>query len=141
MGKKAYYTLSFTWGLPLTLIGLIVGLVLMVFGFKPKKWLHGYYFEVNEKFAGLNLGVVFLCSNNCSTYVKNHEFGHGLQNCKYGLFTIFIVHLPSIVRHWYRRIRIKKGLENKTNYYDIRFEKQASDWGTKAYEIYNEERG
>lgn len=141
MKKLLYYFLSFTWGLPLTLIGLIVGLTLIVFRYKPKKWLYGYCFEIGKGWGGLNLGIVSLCSKTCSDTNKNHEFGHSLQNCVFGVFTIFIVCIPSIIRYWYRKIRTLKGLENKVAYDGIWFESQASKWGNKFYEYIENECG
>lgn len=141
MNKKLYYTLNFTWGLPLTLIGLIVGLALKTIGYEHKKWMYGYYFEIGKGWGGLNLGVVFLCSKNSSQSLKNHEFGHSLQNCLFGVFTMFLIHIPSFVRYWYREIRTMRGLENKASYDDIWFEGQATKWGSKFYEQYKATNG
>ena len=139
MKKSLYYMLSFTWGLPLTLIGLIVGLALVTVGIKPKKWLYGYYFEIGKGWGGLNLGIVFFCGKGCSTHTKNHEFGHSLQNCVFGIFTFFIVHIPSFIRYWYRELRRFMGLKNESAYDDIWFEGQATKWGDKFYELYGGE--
>ena len=134
MKKFLYYVLSFTWGLPLTLAGLIVGAALMIVGYRPSKWLYGYCFEVGERWGGLNLGIVFLCNKNSPISIKNHEFGHSLQNCVFGIFTIFIVCIPSVIRYWYREIKYnRKGLTPPTAYSDIWFEHQADAWGEKLY--------
>ena len=135
--KTLFYILSFTWGLPLTLVGLIVAMVLRMFGYKP--YQHGYcfYFEIGENWGGLELGVVFLTNKNPTLHIKNHEYGHALQNCIYGFFMPFIVCIPSMIRYWHRKIRTMNGLENKAAYDDIWFEGQASKWGSKFYERWN----
>lgn len=133
MKKITYYILSFTWGLPLTLIGLIGGAAFLLMGYKPKKWLYGYYFEVGKNWGGFNAGPIFFCCKDNSKSLKNHEFGHSLQNCHYGVFTIFIVCIPSVIRYWYREIRTFRGLENKTDYDAIWFEGQATRWGERFY--------
>ena len=91
MKRYVYYILSYTWGLPLTFIGLFLGAVLLVLGYKPKRWLYGHYFEVGEDWGGFNAGPIFFCCRNNMKSLKNHEFGHSLQNCVFGIFTIFII--------------------------------------------------
>ena len=134
MKKSLFYILSFTWGLPLTLIGLIVAMVLRICGYKPQKHGYCFYFEVGENWGGLELGIVFLTNKNPTTYIKNHEHGHAIQNCYFGFLMPFIVSIPSAIRYWYRRIRAVKGLRNETSYYDIWFEAQASELGSELYE-------
>ena len=131
MKKSKFYALSFTWGLPLTLIGLIVAAVLLCAGEKPKKWGLCCYFEVGENWGGLELGVIFLTNKSPSVTCRNHELGHGIQNCWFGFLMPFIVCIPSAIRYWYRAIRRKRGLPNKTAYDDIWFEGQATRLGTE----------
>lgn len=127
-----FYILSFTWGLPLTLIGASVALVLTFKGYKPKRYGYCIFYEVGENWGGLNLGLFCFISKNVSKSTKQHEFGHGLQNCLYGILTPFIVTIPSAIRYWYRRIRQEKGLINITPYDAVWFEKQATEWGKLA---------
>lgn len=134
LNKTAFYFLSFTWGLPLTLIGCLVAGILWCFGYRPKKYVYGYCIEIGRNWGGLELGVFFLTDKNSSMIIKDHELGHGIQNCIYGIFMIPLVCIPSAVRYWYREIiwRINR---NKywqlPDYYSIWFEKQASEWGRK----------
>lgn len=137
MNKKTFYILSFTWGLPLTLVGLIVAAVLRCVGCKPTKWGGCYYFEVGKDWGGVNLGVVFVTSKNPSTHTRNHEHGHAIQNCYLGVFMPFVVCIPSAVRYWYRRVKTKLGRKNKTCYYSIWFERTASDLGNKYVPMWN----
>lgn len=129
LSKHAFYLLSWTWGLPMTLIGAIVMLVLIIFGKKPKKWGYSYYIEVGEKWGGLELGMFFLTNKNPTTMTKTHEFGHGVQNCYFGFLMPFLVSIPSAIRYWYRIILRKCGRKIKTSYYSIWFEKQANVLG------------
>lgn len=129
--KRSFYLLSFTWGLPMTLIGCIVAIILLATGHKPKKWGYCYYFEVGENWGGLELGPIFLTSRNPSEYTRNHEHGHAFQNCKFGFLMPFVVSIPSAIRYWYRRFKEKSGAPCTTGYYDIWFERQASDLGTE----------
>lgn len=129
MKKSTFWLLSLTWGLPMTLIGLIASVVLLILGYRPKKWGYCYYFEVGEGWGGVELGAFFVVSKDARDHTKSHEFGHGLQNCYYGFLMPFIVCIPSAARYWYRNIRYSLGYKNKTSYYDIWFEAQASEWG------------
>lgn len=128
MKKSEFYALSFTWGLPLTLIGCIVALVLIVTGHKPKKWGWCWYFEIGKSWGGLNLGVFFLTSRNLSEHIKNHEHGHAVQNCFFGAAMLFIV-LWSGCRYWWRTFKTWAGVKNLPPYDSIWFEGQATALG------------
>ena len=71
-----FYFLTFTWGLPFTLLGLIAALALRLRGYKPKK--HGYcrYFEVGENWGGVNLGLFFIVNKGSTAAIRSHEHGH-----------------------------------------------------------------
>lgn len=128
--KFWFYFLSFTWGLPMTLIGCIAAGILCLLGYRPQKWNYCWYFEIGEHWGGASLGIFFIVDKNTNTYLLNHEHGHSIQNCCYGLLMPFIVSIPSCVRYWYRTFKyLRKGITPPTDYYDIWFEGQASDWG------------
>ena len=131
--QTLYCILNLTWGLPLTLIGLIAAIGLMLIGKRPKKYFHCYLFEIGNGWGGLNLGLFVFTSKTAGTYTRTHELGHSIQNAKYGPATLFIVAIPSMVRYWYRSIREKMGLENPTGYYDIWFESEATALGQKFF--------
>lgn len=122
--KFLFYTLSLTWGLPLTIIGAIIFSILIILGKKPKKWDYCYYINIGKSWGGLELGLFFIVDENDSIHTKKHEQGHGIQNCYFGPFMIFIVFIPSAMRYWYREI-IKKINPNKalSEYDSIWFEK------------------
>lgn len=118
-----YYILSFTWGIIMSLIGLITAGVLIILGNKPIKLGPTIRFEIGENWGGITLGCVVITYKEPSSYIVKHEFGHTLQNCVFGPAMVFIG-LASLIRATYRTIKkIDKG------YYDIWFEQQASDWG------------
>ena len=131
LSKKSFYLLSWTWGLPMALIGGITMLILMIAGKKPKRWGDCYYIEVGKDWGGLNFGMFFLTSEKPSRYTKNHEHGHAIQNCYFGFLTPFLITIPSAVRYWYRELKYhKKGIVPPTDYDDIWFEGQATELGT-----------
>lgn len=135
--KILFYILSWTWGLPMTFIGVIVAFVLVIMKYKPK--YHGgcVYFNMGKYWGGINLGMFFVTDTSDDVYTRNHEWGHAVQNCFFGPLMPFVITIPSCIRYWYREIRSKMGLENKTSYYSIWFEKQASEWGEKTIEVWN----
>lgn len=138
MSKKNFYLLSFTWGLPITLVGLIVAGALVAVGYIPKRWGACFYFEVGEKWGGVNLGIIFLTRKNPSVYLRNHEHGHAIQNCYLGFIMPFVVCIPSATRYWYRTIRTKLGYKNKTAYDDIWFEGTATKLGNRYVPLWNQ---
>lgn len=139
MNNFLFYLLSFTWGLPMTLIGLIVALVLVITGHKPKK--HGYclHFEIGDNWGGVNLGIIFITDKTSDDDTKNHEHGHAFQNCYWGLLFPFVIAIPSVVRYWYREFKYyKKGKTPTTDYDSIWFEGDATKRGTEFIESLGE---
>lgn len=103
---------------------------MLITGHRPRKWGYCWYFEIGKKnWGGCEWGPVFLKDKHEGDHIKNHEFGHGIQNCFFGPFMIFLVSAPSSIRYWYRRIRTRRGLPLKTEYDDIWFEGQATRLG------------
>ena len=134
LNKFLFYLLSFIWGFPMTIIGCIVGVVLLSLGYKPKKYGYCYYFEVGENWVGMNLGIIFLTSKSPSEQTMSHELGHAMQNCMYGVFMPLIIAIPSVTRYWYREYLIRSGKKAHSelpDYYSIWFESQASTLGTE----------
>ena len=129
LSKFWFYILSWTWGLPMTLIGAIVTLALKIAGKKVQKWGYCYYVEVGKNWGGLELGMFFLTDSSSLTITKNHEHGHAIQNCYWGVLMPFVICIPSAIRYWYRRIRTNLGYKITTGYDDIWFEGQATKLG------------
>lgn len=132
-----FYFLSFTWGLPVTLIGAIVALLMIFTGHKPRLFHHLIYFEVGgEDWGGFSCGCFFVVNKNASLSMMQHECGHSLQNIVLGFLMPFVVSIPSAVRYWYREYLVREGkkLYSELPPYDSAwFEKSASDLGAKYF--------
>lgn len=131
MKRILFYILNLTWGLPLTLCGLLVSAVLMFVGYRPKRFGWAWYFEIGRHWGGLNLGLIFLCDKNASNVTKAHEYGHSIQNCKFGLIMPFFT-IASAARYWYYTV-VEDWLGRKLPDYESswRFESNATKLGIK----------
>lgn len=135
--KSLFYVLSFTWGLPMSFLGLLAACVLMLAGYKPKRFHYFIYFEVGEDWGGVELGCFFIVNKNPSLHIKQHEAGHGIQNIVFGFFMPFIVSIPSAVRYWYREYLYRTDREKYyalPDYDSVWFEGQATRLGEKYFE-------
>lgn len=130
--KWLYYILMFTWGLLMSLIGLIATLCFLIGGQKP----HGIYgiwkFEVKERWGGADLGCMYVRDTTSTEAVDRHEVGHSYQNCILGPLFPFIVAIPSAIRYWDRQRRIANG-ETLKPYDSIWFEGSATDIGDELF--------
>ena len=137
-----FYFLSFTWGLPFTLFGLIVAFVLKLLGYQSKKFVLVRFFEIGEDWGGLELGLFFVTDQNSTFKLRCHEFGHAIQNCMFGPLMPFIVCIPSAIRYWYRELHYyRRGKNPPTEYDNIWFEGQATRLGISiACKILKEEK-
>ena len=133
--KILYYTLNLTWGLLPTLAGALVALFLIIIGKRPKRHGGCWYFNVGHNWGGLEMGLFFLTDNWDSTHVKNHEYGHSLQNAIWGPFMLPIISIPSVIRYWIHYFREKHGKTNPP-YDAIWFEGQATKWGTDTVDYW-----
>ena len=138
MKKFWYYFFSWTWGLPMTLIGALVAGICMALGCEEKTHAGATYFEFGEGWGGLSLGCFFFCSKRPSKHTKDHEFGHSIQNCFWGPLFPFVIAIPSAIRYHQRNLQRKRGKTLTTNYDDIWFEGQASEWGKIVANEWNE---
>ena len=109
-----YWLIQCTWGLPMTLIGAIAALILLITGHKPKTLGPNVYFQFGNGWGGMELGGFFLCSKGCDMRTKYHESGHALQNLIWGPLMPFIISIPSAARYWLRKMptRLAKSLFN-----------------------------
>ena len=129
LNRTSYYILSFTWGLPLTLVGLAVSLLMIITGHRPKRYGWTWYFDAGINWGGSEFGICFVKAGDEGDRICRHEFGHGIQNCIYGPLTPIIINLPSSARYWYRRILRALRRSPKGDYYDIWFEREADELG------------
>ncbi|MBR6594522.1 MAG: hypothetical protein IKK83_05015 [Clostridia bacterium] len=124
-----FYFLSFTVGLPTTLGGCILALIMLITGHKPERFCRAVCFRTNGN-SGMSLGVFIFVGKRCREELLIHEFGHSVQNCLYGPLMPFVVNIPSFTRFHYRRFKTKF-LHKRllTGYEDIWFEAEASALG------------
>ena len=142
MNKQTFWFLSCTWGIIVTLIGAMVFAALCAFGYRPRRNIYGYAIEIGKGWGGLEMGPFCLVGADPSQHTLNHEFGHGVQNCYFGPFMIFIS-LASAIRYWYREylVRVKKIKYSDLPPYDsIWFEGQATNIGNAYKAKYDTEQ-
>lgn len=131
-----FWVVSWTWGLPMTLIGAIIALCLLTTGHKPYRFHYFIYFEVGENWGGLECGCFFIMSRGGSLHIKQHESGHGIQNVILGWFMPFVVCIPSAVRYWYRKHLVRTGRKKSyelPDYDSMWFEGWATHLGKKYF--------
>lgn len=133
--EATFYILSCTWGMPLTLFGAIVALVMRLKGHKPTRFGYGWSIEIPGIDWGLEMGLFFISPVEYKS-VRIHEYGHGIQNVYLGPFMLPVVTLPSVIRFWYRKLRKAIGRPCKTGYNDIWFENSATETGVEAVANY-----
>ena len=130
LSRKAFWTLSFTWGLPMTLIGMAIASILITLGYKPQTNCYGWVFEIGERWGGISFGPFSMVQRGASQYIKDHEFGHAIQNCYLGILFPFVVAIPSGLRYQYHTYKERKDPNVVLpDYYSIWFEKTASEAG------------
>jgi hypothetical protein len=132
MTRKTFLILNLTWGLPMTLIGIVAAIALFIAGKRPERYGDCRCFTVGKGWGGVSLGMTMIVAHGASQSTKNHEHGHAVQNAVYGVLMPFIVGIPSAVRYWYREYmkKIGKG-DTLPPYHSIWFEAQASEWGSE----------
>ncbi len=129
--RWVYYLLSFTWGLPATLGGLVIALALLATGHRPEMYGWDIRFRLKVNF-GLSAGIVFISPRTCSTHLTAHEHGHSIQNIYFGPFMPGVVSGPSTMRFHWRNIRRKLRRPGRTSYDSAWFEGSATRSG-KAF--------
>lgn len=106
-----YYLLACTWGIIMTVLGLIITAVLAIVKifipqryiiFSPYHWIYSIA-TGPEYWGGCEMGLMFL-RDRCpdDEHTNAHEFGHTFQNCLLGPLFPFIVAIPSATRYWLR---------------------------------------
>jgi Na+/H+ antiporter NhaA len=131
-----FWLISWTWGLPMTLIGVVIALCLLITGHKPHRFHYSICFEIGNSWGGFNCGCFFFSNKNPSLSLKQHESGHGLQNLMFGIFMPFVVAIPSCMRYWYREYLVKSGKKKYSelsDYDSMWFEGWATRLGEKHF--------
>lgn len=136
-----FWLISFTWGLPLTLIGGIGALYMLATGHKPHRYGYFVYFVTRTSGCAFEGGPFFFISGDCqfNEHTKAHEVGHGsLQNWVFGPLTVFVCTIPGVIRFWYRHLVVKLGKKKTSDlppYESIWFERTATEWGYKFVDM------
>lgn len=132
--KSLFYLLSFTWGLPMNIAGLLVAVFMLFTGHRPHRWGPCLYFNAGRHWGGASWGMFFITDKVDSTHIKNHEMGHAFQNCYLGFLMPFVIGLPSMSRYWFRNWREKTGRPVRKAYDSIWFEGSATKLGFQYWE-------
>lgn len=135
--KLLFYVLSFTWGLPMTLVGVVAAAVMLLLFRKPELCGYCIRFRIGNGWGGVSLGLTIITDNQSESEITYHEHGHAIQNTLYGFFMPVLVCIPSVIRYWYREylVRVKgERYSSLTPYDDIWFEGQATKFGTEFME-------
>ena len=130
MNKKMYIFLTVLWGLPMSLIGTLAMIVLIISGHKLRKEPYSIVFEIGKGWGAVTIGYVVIRQESLSDAVRSHERGHCIQNAMFGPLMPLTVGIPSLIRCIYRDIKYhRKGIKPQTEYDAIWFEKQATILG------------
>jgi hypothetical protein len=139
-----YYTLACTWGIIMTLIGVVVSCVLVIaklflkgkITFKPYNWI--YSISVGPDFwGGCELGLCFLRDQKSGGYLAEHEFGHTFQNCLLGPLFPFMVAIPSAIWYWFREFG---WIKQEKPYDSLWFEDAATQCGLYAARVLSKKK-
>ena len=109
MSPGVFYALSLTWGCITTLGGALVALALLITGHRPKKWGYAWCFEAGRGWGGFSMGPFLVTCRDGGQRLRDHEFGHSIQNCRFGPLMPFLVSIPSSLRYHAHRIRRRRG--------------------------------
>lgn len=128
MKRKTFYSLSLTWGLPMTAFGGLMALILLAAGRKPRRFGGCWVFEVGRGYSAFTAGLFVFCGSHVDDELLTHEHGHALQNCYLGP-AMPLLSLCSIARFWGRSFLTLAG--KKLSPYDAWwFEGQATALGS-----------
>ena len=125
-----FYIIQWTWGLLENIIGLIVYI-------RFRKQTH---LRVGKTFAtylpkigvgNFSLGMFIFVEKRASNLSIAHEVGHCYQNNYYGIFKLFVVSIPSVIRFWLFGGRFMTW----DKYNEAWFEGQATKIGKKLFQL------
>lgn len=95
----AFWALSCTWGIIMTLLGAIGALVFLAMGHRPVRVGYSYMFAFGSGWGSATLGPFIFASegNAASRDIRLHEAGHSIQNCIWGVLFPFVIAIPSLI--------------------------------------------
>lgn len=98
--RTLFYILSFTWGIILSIFGLVASLTLRALGHHWHPNQYGYViFLGKNSWGGFTLGPFSFVCPDATPELLTHEAGHSYQNIILGPFMILLT-LVSIVHYW-----------------------------------------
>ena len=130
MRRSLFYTMTVTWGLPMSVFGAVVALLLCLAGYRPTHYHGAWLCTVGRHWGGLSLGPVLLTAEDASDQLRRHELGHAIQNIRYGPAILPLI-LISVIRYHLRNDRARRGLPLPP-YDSWWFEAEATRLGTAA---------
>lgn len=118
----AFWALSCTWGIIMTLLGAIGALVFLAMGHRPARVGYSYMFVIGQGWGAVSIGPFLWMSEGMAkqTEMRLHEAGHSIQNCLWGVLFPFIVMIPSL---------ISVAVSTESAHRERWFERQATDFG------------
>ena len=99
-----FWTISYTWGIVMTLVGSLLTLGLLITKHKPFRVGPTVCFEVEWIKGGVSFGPFNLVQVGANPSTVLHEAGHSLQNIIWGPLFLIVIFIPSLTRYWVRRV-------------------------------------
>ena len=120
----AFWMLSCTWGIIMTMIGAIGAAVFLIMGHRPARVGYSYMFVIGQGWGAVSIGPFLWMSEGMAkqTEMRLHETGHSIQNCLWGVLFRFIVIIPSLLS-----AAVSSYAEHQSRW----FERQATELGYK----------
>lgn len=132
-----FYLISFTWGLPASIIGFLITFSLWVTGHRSYVWNYCIVTPIGKNWGGMSIGPFIFTDNSPTEHILQHEHGHSIQNLMLGPLWLFIVGIPSGIRYQYREVYIynkdRVRYRNLPDYDSVWFEKWATKLGEKYF--------
>lgn len=118
----AFWMLSCTWGIIMTLIGAVGALAFIIIGARPMRIGYSWAFVVGQGWGAVTLGPFVWMSEGSAQLqdMRLHEAGHSIQNCVWGILFPFVVMIPSL---------ISVAVSTESTHRERWFERQATDFG------------
>ena len=133
--KYLYYFLQFTWGIEANLLGLIACVFCKyILNWEITKYYKNFIICPKDKqlSSGLSLGIFLFMDKDADETLKQHEYGHSIQNLIFGPLWLELIAIWSFIRYFYYQCIIYHfELKGNYNYYSIWFERDASALGKR----------
>lgn len=95
----AFWILSCTWGITMTLLGAIGALVFLAMRQRPARIGYSWMFVFGCGWGSVTFGPFIWMSEDAAILldVRLHEAGHSIQNCIWGVLFPFVIAIPSLI--------------------------------------------